>query len=179
MQLSDHTHTAAALIVDGNESFDTDLEIISNPDHARTDESGRHEVIAKIVGDRGHQADFDDCDEVIDEVRQPEVDDVRVQVGQAVLQRAAVGHGLGDERASHKIERAGGNVVASLEGDGERPGPAQWIGEFAKALTYIEGRRQRAERAPIPALVAPVPPQSTMSPTIKASSCGPSLRSWY
>jgi hypothetical protein len=32
---------------------------------------------------------------------------------------------------------------------------------------------------PIPALVAPVPPQSTMSPTIKASSVGAYLRSWY
>jgi hypothetical protein len=52
MQLSDHTQTTAALIVDGNESFDTDLEVISNPDHPRTDESSRHKGVAKIVGDR-------------------------------------------------------------------------------------------------------------------------------
>ena len=69
MQLSDHTHPAAALIVDGKDGFDADLEITSDPDHAWSDESGRHEAVAKIVGDRGHQADFDDWDQVIEEVR--------------------------------------------------------------------------------------------------------------
>src|ERR1039458_9132904 len=37
----------------------------------------------------------------------------------------------------------------------------------------------KASPRPIPVLVEPVLPQSTMSPAISASSCGPSFRSWY
>src|SRR5262245_23896244 len=73
MQLTHHTHRAAALTVDRNDRLDADLIVVSDPDDARLDCTRGDETIAEIVGYRRRELNLDDRDQVVEKLRQPKV----------------------------------------------------------------------------------------------------------
>src|SRR5262249_10537784 len=95
---------------------------------------------------------LDDRYQMIDEIGQFEIDDVRLQVRHAVLHRAAVDEKLGIvgdvDFARGRVDGdgpgAGRDRVADLSGDRERSRPV--VRRGAKSLAQIEGRRDGAER---------------------------------
>src|SRR6185437_10417550 len=88
MQLPDHADTRAALAVDRNDRFDTDLKRISDPDHAWIDGAGRDRAGVDRVCNRRLQRGLDDWNQVIDEVGQAEILHGGIEIRHAVLQRA-------------------------------------------------------------------------------------------
>src|SRR5215468_1674467 len=95
MQLRHQTHTGAAGAVDGNDRLDTDLEVVADPDDAGVDRARRSDPGEGIVGDGPAELRLDDRYQMIDEIGQFEIDDVRLQVRHAVLHRAAVDEKVG------------------------------------------------------------------------------------
>src|SRR6516164_7410462 len=74
MQLRDHPDAGSTLAVDRDDSFDSDLEVVAHPEHARIDGAGCLDVIeTRKVGDRGLQRSFDERDQVVEEIWQPEI----------------------------------------------------------------------------------------------------------
>ena len=71
MELPKEADAGAAVVIDRNYGLKADLEIASDPDHARVDRAGRDKAIAKIVRDRSCKLCFDKRDQMIDQVRQP------------------------------------------------------------------------------------------------------------
>src|ERR1700730_5099266 len=78
MQLRNYPDPAPAVTIDRDDRFDADLKIIADPDHAGVDGASGPKGHAEIVGHRRLKLRFDDRDEVIDEVRQLEIDNVRM-----------------------------------------------------------------------------------------------------
>ena len=72
--------------------------------------------------------------------------DLRFQVRHAVLDRAAPGQHLRDERLLHHVERAARNLITDLPGHREGAQPAGRVGQVAEALAEIVGRREHAVR---------------------------------
>src|ERR1700745_4098318 len=89
VELPDRPDAGAARVIDRNDRLEADLEVASDPDHARTDRAGDDEVVAEIVLNGRYEPRFDDRDQVIEEVRKSEVDYVRLEIGHAELERVA------------------------------------------------------------------------------------------
>src|SRR5262249_8051787 len=75
VHLSHHADVAATLAIDRYDRLDTNLKIVSDPDHAGLDRAGSHEAVAEIVADGCRELYLDDRDEVVNEVGQAEIDD--------------------------------------------------------------------------------------------------------
>jgi hypothetical protein len=123
--------------------LDADLEIAADPDHARIDGAGGDEAVAEVVFGRRRHLELDDRDQVIDEVGQLQILNLRFQVRHAVLDRSAPGQHLRYERLLHHVERAAWNLIANLPGHREGAQPAGAVGQVAEAFAEIIGRRQR------------------------------------
>lgn len=75
MQLRDHADIRPALPVDRNQGFDTHLKLVSNPKDTWIDRAGRQSSGREGVGDRSLHGRFDDRDQMIDKIRQSEIND--------------------------------------------------------------------------------------------------------
>lgn len=78
MELGDHADTGPALPIDGDERLDTELISVSDPENAGVDRAGRHRARCQRVGDRRLHRGLDQRDQMINDIRQPEIDDRRL-----------------------------------------------------------------------------------------------------
>src|SRR5580704_6539934 len=69
VQLRDGADAGAARAIGRDDRLDPDLEIVSDPDHARIERARDHKAGAGMVLDRCHELRFEDRNEMIDEVR--------------------------------------------------------------------------------------------------------------
>ena len=91
MQLSDDADAGAALPVDWDKGLDANLVVPASPNHTRTDGAGGNGPGRESIRNRRLQRRLNKRDQVIEEIRQPEIDNSGLQVGHAVLERAAPG----------------------------------------------------------------------------------------
>ncbi len=135
MQLRDHPDIGAALPVDRDQRLDGDLKGASNPDDAGIDGARRHRSRGECVRHRRLHRCLNQRDQMIDELRQAEVDHRGLQIGHAVLNRSPpVQHArmeLGVDGliagiridAEGRCEVSGRNRIADLARDRDRPDP--------------------------------------------------------
>jgi hypothetical protein len=104
MQLAKEADAGAAGAVDREHRFSPDLEVSAHPDHARIDRSDGDRAVAKIVGHRRRELRLNNQKQVIDEIRQLVIVNLRFEVRHAVLDRSAIDQDLRDESAGIDIE---------------------------------------------------------------------------
>src|ERR1700679_316741 len=68
VQLPENADAGAAGAVHRHLRFETDLEVATDPDHARIDRAGGDEAVAEIIGDRRCELCFDDRNQMIDDI---------------------------------------------------------------------------------------------------------------
>jgi hypothetical protein len=157
MQLRDNADIAAAFPVDRDQRLDAELKHITDPDHTGIDGAGGVGAGCKRVRHWRLQVRFHQRNEMVDEIRQAEIDYGRLQIGHAVLVRTApvehprievgiyhliAGVRIDTERRDRAL--AGGRIT-DLAGDCDGPDPGQRIGEIAKSFAEIERRRVDVE----------------------------------
>ena len=103
-------------------------------------------LLPKLLATGVDICEFDDRDQVIDEVRQLQVVDFGFQIRHAVLDRSTPGQHLRDERLLHYVERTAWNLIADLAGHSEGAQPAGAVGQVAETFAEIVSRREHAIR---------------------------------
>src|SRR5258708_30488211 len=121
VQLRHGTDARPAGAIDRDDRLKADLEIAADPDHPRIDRAGSDEWIAEIVGHGRRELGLHDRDQMVDEIGQAEVDDVRLQVGHAELHRRSPYQILRNATGRDQIERGCRDLVADLSGYRDRP----------------------------------------------------------
>src|SRR5262245_57759617 len=171
VQLADHADAAAAGAVDRYDRLDAELEVLAGPQDARIDGTGRAEPRVECIANRCLELGFYDGDQAVDEVWQPQVDDVRLEIRHAVLHGAAVDEklrtafdverllaGIRIDLAGDELGRTARYRIADLAGQREWSRPAHRIWEIAQALADEQRRRDRTEALgahPLGAAIAP------------------------
>src|SRR5262249_10547019 len=158
MQLRDHPDAGSALAVGRNDSLDSDLEVVAYPEHARIDGAGCLEIETHEVRDRSLQRSFDERDQVVEEIGQPEIVHCGLEVGHAVLQGAAP---VEEARVGRVVDRnaAAVGIDASYNGarsardwvpeharHRERPRPPDGVWKIPEPFAEIKRRRVGGER---------------------------------
>src|SRR5262245_49209231 len=101
MELTKKADAGAAGAVDRDYGLRPDLEIIPHPNHARIDGTGSECAIAEIVGDGSGELCLDDRNQVIDEIRQLVIANLRFQIRHTVLNRSAIDQHLWNRSTFH------------------------------------------------------------------------------
>src|SRR6516164_5022687 len=104
MQLAEKADAGPAGAVDREYRFGTDLEVGAHPYQARIGRSGGDRTIPEIVGDRRRELRLNYRKQVIDEIGQLVIVNLRFQIRHAVLDGSAVGQYLGNKGVLHDIE---------------------------------------------------------------------------
>ena len=132
MQLRNGADAVAALPVDWDHRLDGELIGISDINNAGIDGAGGHGAGREGIRHRRLQRCLDQRDQMIEEIRQAEIDHGGFQIGHAVLQRTAPVQNL---RVEVSADIAGIGIdccrrsrardsIAELSGDRERPRPS-------------------------------------------------------
>ena len=87
MELRQYANAGSAGTVDGHNRFETDLEVVPDPNHPGIDSARRPEARARIVGHRRRELCFHNGDQMIYESGELEIHDAGSEIRHAVLQR--------------------------------------------------------------------------------------------
>src|SRR6516162_4544018 len=135
VQLRNDADICSALPVDRYQRLNAELKLVADPKNTGADGAGRHPARGQRIRHRRLQVGLDQRDQVINELRQTQIDHGRLQIRHAVLngpapvQDARVKFGIGRQLARIWIDAEGrGGVsardrVAKLAGDGDRAEP--------------------------------------------------------
>ena len=149
-----HTGAVATCAVDRDDGFNGDLPFVRHVDDAWLDRSGRPPRPVLGVGSRGGESEFDGRNEMLDKLI-ADLANVRIVIGQAVLQREAPVEGGGEHFvAPHGLSW---NCRAHLGGDREGPHEVHAWRQSAEAQADIEHRRIHVGLTNLGACRAPAP----------------------
>src|SRR5580700_9342384 len=81
---------------------------------------------------------------MVDKIGKSEIDNLRFQIGHAVLQRSAIDELLGNEDVLGEVERGCRNLITDLSGHRECAEPGKAVGQIPKTLAEIERRGEEA-----------------------------------
>jgi len=104
MQLAKEADAGPTGTVDREHRLGPDLEVGANPYHARIDRPGGDRAVAEIVGNGSLELRLNYRKQVIDEIGQLVIVNLRFQIRHAVLDGSAVGQYLGNKGVLHDIE---------------------------------------------------------------------------
>ena len=139
--MSDDADAGPALSIDRDNSFKAHLKVRAGPDQARVDCADRDGAVAEIIGDRRRELRFDYGNQMINEVGELVIVNLRFQIRHAVLNRRAVDQELRNRGVLHDIKGSGRYLITDLSGDGEGAYPARALRKVAESLTEIERPR--------------------------------------